>query len=127
MSKRAHPLSRDSIVDCTVSSPHVPLECDGRSGSPELEKRMAELFGRAFDIWKERQKKYGTTNISKRGPVGILVRLDDKLARIERVIQKKAIPDTSDETLLDSCLDVTNYILMLYLCEAGQWPGWPHD
>ena len=35
--------------------------------------------------------------------------------------------DFNDETLLDTCLDVVNYSVMLYLCEAGKWPGWPHS
>jgi hypothetical protein len=103
------------------------LNVDGSSGAPELEARMAHLLNEAFKVWKERQKKYGTGNISRRGPSGILVRMDDKLARLERVIDKKANPDTSDETLRDTCIDITNYILMLYLCETGHWPGWPHD
>lgn len=108
----------------------MPLHCDGSSGNQELEERMAQLYATAFKIWKERQRKYGTGNISRRGPVGILVRLDDKLARLERTISgpaKTPAADFQDETLLDTCLDVSNYILMLYLCEAGKWPGWPHD
>lgn len=105
------------------------LSVDGTSGSPQLEAEMATLLAAAFKVWKERQKKYGTGNISKRGPAGILVRMDDKLARLDRTLhthrEDKSL-DFQDETLLDTCLDVTNYVLMLYLCEAGKWPGWPH-
>jgi len=105
----------------------VVMVCDGKSGSPVLEGAVAELLGRAFAIWKQRQNKYGTGNISRRGPVGIMVRMDDKMARLDRVVGGKANPDFSDETLLDTCLDVVNYSVMLYLCEAGKWPGWPHS
>lgn len=88
---------------------------------------MATLFLNAFRIWKERQRKYGCGNIARRGPAGILVRLDDKLARLERVISGAATPDSSDETLLDTCLDIMNYAGMTYLAHTGKWPGWPHD
>ena len=103
------------------------LNCDGTSGELLLEQEMAQLFARAFTIWKDRQRKYGCGNIAKRGPTGILVRLDDKLARLERVISGKAAPDSSDETLQDTCLDIMNYAGMVYLTHIGKWPGWPHD
>lgn len=105
------------------------LRVDGASGHPALEAEMARLYRAAFNIWKERQRKYGTGNIARRGSSGILVRLDDKLARLDRTLsvnKETQSADFADETLTDTCLDVANYILMLQLCEAGKWPGWPH-
>jgi len=88
---------------------------------------MAMRFARCFEIFKERQRKYGSGNIARRGPAGILVRMDDKLARLERTLTTKRddkAADFADETLADTCADLANYALMIHLCVAGQWPGW---
>lgn len=99
------------------------LVADGSSGNPDLERQMASRMVRAFEIFKERQRKYGCTNIAKRGPVGVLVRLDDKLARLDNAIMRGA-PETADETVQDTCFDIANYSFILDICRAGMWPGW---
>src|SRR6266568_7702346 len=38
------------------------MNCDGSSGHPDLELAMANLYCSAFQIWKRRQRKYGTGN-----------------------------------------------------------------
>ncbi len=100
------------------------LICDGASGAPELEVEIARYMERAFRIFKERQAKYGSGNIARRGPVGVLVRMDDKLARLDRVFMEGLGSGATDESVEDTCLDVANYALILLLCHAGQWPGW---
>lgn len=102
------------------------LACDGSSGAPELERVMAERLARAFAIWKDRQRKYGSGNIARRGPAGIMVRLDDKLARLDGVFFGGKADDLADEAVADTCLDVANYALMALVCHEGLWPGWPH-
>jgi hypothetical protein len=107
----------------------VVLSCDGASGAPELEQQMAARFASCFAIWKQRQRKYGSDNIARRGPAGILVRMDDKLARLERTLTHQRddkAADFADETLADTCADIANYALMIHVCESGHWPGWPH-
>lgn len=44
--------------------------------------------------------------------VGLLTRINDKLARIESFIAKKKL-SVADEKVLDTCVDASNYILML--------------
>ena len=102
----------------------VTLACDGSSGAPELERVMAERMAAAFAIWKQRQLKYGSANIARRGPAGIMVRLDDKLARLDRVFFGQASGEQADETVADTCMDVANYALMALVCHEGLWPGW---
>jgi len=115
-----------------VSAPKldiVPLRCDGSSGAPELERHMAARLQAQFEIFKERQRKYGSGNIARHGPVGILIRLADKLARLERVLAVGRLDkaaDFADETLADTCHDIGNYSQMVHLCASGHWPGWPH-
>lgn len=99
------------------------LVADASSGNLDLERQMASRMVRAFEIFKERQRKYGCTNIAKRGPVGVLVRLDDKLARLDNAVMRGA-PETADETVQDTCFDIANYSFILDICRAGMWPGW---
>jgi hypothetical protein len=107
----------------------VTLCCDGSSGAPELERAMAARLVAQFEIFKQRQRKYGSGNIARRGPHGIVVRLEDKIERLARALDvsrpDKAL-DFQDETLSDSCHDAGNYSQMIHLCVAGHWPGWPH-
>jgi hypothetical protein len=103
----------------------VGLDCDGSSGSPALERAMADHFERAFEIWKARQRKYGSDNIARRGPAGVMVRLDDKMARLDRAFAGGA-SESADETVTDTCYDVANYALIALACHKGEWPGWPH-
>jgi len=104
----------------------VALACDGSSGAPELERAIAERMAAAFEVFKQRQKKYGPGNIARRGPAGIMVRTDDKLARLDRVFFGGAADDMTDESVRDTLLDVANYALIALVCHEGEWPGWPH-
>lgn len=102
----------------------VSMVVDGSSGAKDLEGDIATYLSRAFVIFKERQRKYGSGNIARRGPVGVLVRMDDKLARLDRLFMEGAGDTATDESVEDTCLDVANYALILLLCHAGKWPGW---
>ncbi len=51
-------------------------------------------------------------NFRKRGAMGFLVRMDDKMARIESFIQKGSY-EVQDENFLDTCLDLANYAILL--------------
>jgi len=104
------------------------LRCDGSSGAPELERQMAARLVAQFEIFKERQRKYGSGNIARHGPVGILIRVADKVARLERTLavgRPDKAADFADETLADTCHDLGNYSQMIHLCVSGHWPGWP--
>ena len=107
-----------------MSAHHVGLSVDGSSGNIRLEASVAAYLASAFAIFKARQKKYGSGSIARRGPVGVLVRLDDKLARLDRLFMEGAGDTATDESVEDTCLDVANYAIIILLCHAGQWPGW---
>ena len=69
-------------------------------------------------LMRDRHRKYGNGNISKRGIPGILVRLDDKLARIDN-----GDLDYADESYRDAWLDVVGYGLVALMCLDGNWPN----
>lgn len=54
------------------------------------------------------------SNLRKRGALGILTRIDDKIARLNNLIMGDT-EELPDETLLDTIIDTRNYLLLLYL------------
>ena len=100
----------------------LTLACDGSSGDARLEFHFADRLRRLFELFKQRQAKYGPTNIAKRGSAGILVRLDDKLARLDNAYAGRA-GDMADETEEDAWSDVAVYATIALVCRDGNWPG----
>jgi hypothetical protein len=97
-------------------SDYVPGQafCDLVNWELDLKDLLAEVRG----LMEDRHRKYGAGNISKRGIPGILVRLDDKLARIDN-----GNHDHADESYRDAWMDVVGYGLIALMCLDGNWPG----
>jgi hypothetical protein len=79
---------------------------------------LTELLQEVGILMRDRHKKYGPGNISKRGIPGVLVRLDDKLARIDN-----GDMDYADESYRDAWMDVVGYGLIALMAIDGNWPG----
>ena len=71
-----------------------------------------------------KHKDYGPKNIAE-SPGGALnglrVRLHDKLARVNNLLDSGA--DPHHEGLIDTALDIANYGTIMALVLAGEWPG----
>lgn len=67
-----------------------------------------------------RHKKYGPGNIAKHGPAGILVRMDDKFARLE-----SGQGNFDDETIENTLDDIIGYAIIWKMWVRGEWPGSP--
>ena len=63
---------------------------------------------RISSILVSKQLDYGSENISKFGRTGILVRVHDKVARLENLILKN-IQNPNNESILDNLLDLIGY------------------
>jgi len=99
----------------------VLLRLNGSSGNPDLEKHMALIFRRVFELWKTKQHDYGSANISEFGETGVLVRLSDKRSRLKNLIENSLNP--ANETRLDTWLDLCDYGAIGAACHLGLWPG----
>ena len=89
----------------------------------EFEAAVRELFAGARDVLLRKHHDYGPTNISQSpgGPLnGLRVRMWDKTARINNLIDSGATPE--NESLRDSFLDLANYALIGVLVLDGDWP-----
>lgn len=106
------------------------LSCSNRYGKREANEPSRTPLENALDstldeialMMKGRHQKYGPGNIAKHGPVGILVRMDDKFARLEA-----GQGNFDDETIENTLDDIIGYALIWKLWLRGEWPGSPKE
>lgn len=88
-----------------------------------FEFEVARVYNEARELLLKKHNDYGPRNISNSpgGPLnGLRVRLHDKLARINHLIDSGKTPD--NETLEESFRDLANYGLIAVLVLEGNWP-----
>lgn len=82
------------------------------------------LLDEAGNLLLKKQMDYGPTNISK-APGGALnglrVRMHDKIARINNLIDKNFEPQ--NESLRDSFIDLLNYSAIAIMVLENKWPS----
>ena len=86
----------------------------------DIEETLTDLA----NLLISKHKDYGPKNISHSpgGPLnGLRVRLHDKLARINHLIDKGAHNKPSHESLEDSFKDMANYAIIGLLVLQGKW------
>lgn len=115
---------------CTQHPYHTHTETTNTTGTYTMtfilppdnsrENRVRKVMEKAFELWKDRQTKYGPSNIAATGAMGCYVRSVDKLARLKGVYLHGKT-DTPDETISDSWLDLINYAVMGYMCHHDDW------
>lgn len=89
------------------------------------------IFGEAFNLLVERQRKYGPKNVESLGLFGVFNRLsDDKVERIRRAMNGKIehgrielddFEDFGDESFEDALFDIANYALIMIALKRGLW------
>jgi len=83
---------------------------------------LATKFDEAEDLLLRKHRDYGPKNISLApgGPLnGLRVRMWDKLARINNLIDTGAVPE--HESLRDSFIDMANYAIIGLMVIDGDW------
>lgn len=92
--------------------------------NPDFETALGETFAEANLLLLKKHRDYGPKNIAQApgGAVnGLRVRMHDKLARINHLIDNDAEPQ--NESLRDSFLDLANYAIIGLMVIDGNWPG----
>ena len=97
---------------------------NNRSSPVNFDNDVAEVTSGLFDLLIKKHKDYGPKNISQSpgGPLnGLRVRMWDKLARINNLVESGAKPE--NESLEDSFKDMANYAIIGLLVLQGKWPN----
>jgi hypothetical protein len=79
---------------------------------------LAKVLDEVERVMHERHKKYGPGNINRHGIRGVMVRMDDKIARVENTDE-----DFTDESYRDAWLDLAGYGLIGLMLIDGTWPA----
>ena len=98
-------------------------EWDGLS---QFEEAVVGVFVDAQELLFKKHKDYGPRNISQSpgGPLnGLRVRMHDKFARLNHLVDKGQDPQVLDEKLTDTLLDLANYAIIATLVLRGEWPS----
>lgn len=88
----------------------------------EFEKHLQRLATENLALLLKKHADYGPSNIASApgGPLnGLRVRMHDKLARINNLVDKDVDPE--NESLRDSFVDLANYALIALMVIDGRW------
>lgn len=99
-----------------------PLHPAVRSKTSKFENDLNNVFGEAFELLLRKHQDYGPNNIALApgGAVnGLRVRMHDKLARINHLVDNDA--DPQNESLRDSFIDLLNYAAIGLMVLDGNW------
>jgi hypothetical protein len=105
-------------------SPNHPSVRAKATRVTDFEVDLADVFAEAHALLLKKHADYGPTNIANApgGAVnGLRVRMHDKLARINHLIDSGVEPE--NESLRDSFLDLANYGIIGLMVLDGFWPG----
>ena len=89
----------------------------------EFERDVRNRFDECLELLLREHADYGPANIANApgGPLnGLRVRMHDKLARINHLIDTGALPE--NESLRDSLVDLCNYSLIGLMVIDERWP-----
>ncbi len=93
-----------------------------------FEQRVDEVLAEMKVIMLDRQEKYGPENITAGGVHGLIIRMQDKLARIRtdhkdcRLWGDCVVRELDDEAPLDAWLDMANYAGPIgVMVQRGKW------
>jgi hypothetical protein len=92
--------------------------------SPFFADAVWSIMDSAGNLLLSKQADYGPKNISDApgGPLnGLRVRMHDKIARINNLIDSGAEPE--NESLRDSFIDLLNYSAIAMMVLDGNWPS----
>ncbi len=73
-------------------------------------KSMQTVQAEGLALFEKKNKDYGDA-FATYGPVGVLVRIGDKLSRLQS-ISKSGVQMVNDESIRDTLIDLHNYAAM---------------
>lgn len=87
--------------------------------TPDRVSQMKAVQKEAFETFLKKNKDYGDA-FATYGPVGVIVRIGDKIARLTSVTSS-GVNLVQDETIRDTLMDLHNYAAMaVMLLDEGK-------
>ena len=82
--------------------------------SGEDNAKLHQILEEAFELRKRKDADYGSS-WKRHGDVGLVVRLSDKIERLNSLVFDKKLSQVKSESVRDTAIDVINYAAMLAL------------
>ena len=84
---------------------------------------MLRIVCECVQLFDTKQMDYGSTNIAACGEMGIAVRLQDKVSRMQNLLLKelKGEGGVNHESLEDTFKDAANYAMIGLILRRGLW------
>lgn len=126
MAEYVNPYPRGWVPDHPAGSANRDDNHTTNTGkvSDDFAADMWAILDSAGNLLLKKHKDYGPTNISRSpgGPLnGLRVRMWDKTARLNHLIDSGATPE--NESLRDSFIDLLNYSAIALMVLDGKWPN----
>lgn len=86
----------------------------------QVTENALRRLGAFVPMFYGKQLDYGVGNINKFGKLGVLVRLNDKVERLNSLWHDGRIP--THETVEDTLYDIIGYAIIGLLMQNGEWP-----
>ena len=105
----------------------IPTDVSNRTPKVDssFEQTVMDVFSDSLQVLLSKHRDYGPLNIAN-APGGALnglrVRIHDKTARINHLIDNAKYKNPEHESLRDSFLDLMNYAAIALLVIDGNWP-----
>ena len=119
-----NPTGRPRISGTVLREAGLDAKHSVAGSDAQFDNDVADVTSKLFDLLIKKHKDYGPKNISQSpgGPLnGLRVRMWDKLARINNLVESGAKPE--NESLEDSFKDMANYAIIGLLVLQGKWPN----
>lgn len=88
------------------------LELSNKMGSSISQKTLVKTLCK-------KQHDYGVHNILRFGQQGLLIRVWDKISRLENLERRTTNPQVADESQIDTMLDIAGYATIGIMLERG--------
>ena len=86
----------------------------------QISKDIITIMLGDMATFDRKQHDYGSGNIAAFGEKGVLVRMNDKMARLRNLVWNDKA--SVNESIDDSYLDISVYGAIARMCRSGKWP-----
>lgn len=104
-------------LSCSVCG--LRVEDSPASGPQTFEEGLGLVLDDMRELMIAKQRDYGPGNILDFGDQGVLVRANDKIARLKNLYRTGDAPQ--NETVDDSWIDLGNYAVIAMMVRRGHW------
>ena len=92
----------------------------GKMKEEDFLKGIDEVHTICREIAKKKNHDYGDNNLTKFGTRGVLIRMNDKIERLNNLWDNPHI-EVADEKMLDTVYDLINYATYMAMMLSGKW------